>query len=85
MAGFRSRHIAVVNQTIVMWNSTFGGEDSLQYPKDLRTILEKLRSVTELRLPNFPESHGEEVNELGPAPLHAKADVPRSCLHLQNS
>lgn len=64
VAGFRSRHRAVVNESIVMWNSTFGGEDTLEYPEDLKTILQKLRPMTELRLPNFPESNGEEVCRL---------------------
>ena len=62
VAGFRSRHKAVVNAAIAMWNKTFGVEDTLEYPEDLRTILQKLRSLTELRLPNFPERTGEEVS-----------------------
>lgn len=82
VAGFRSRHKAVVNETIVMWNSTFGAEDTLEYPKDLKTILQKLRSMTELRLPNFPESNAEAVSGIRLAYLNARADVPRSCLRL---
>lgn len=61
VAGFRSRHKTVVNESILMWNSTFGAEGTLEYPEDLRTILQKLRSMTELRLPNFPEVNSEEV------------------------
>ena len=64
VAGFRSRHKAVVNESIIMWNNTFGGEATLDYPKDLKTILQKLRPMTELRLPNFTESNGEEVSRL---------------------
>ncbi|CAD6590030.1 MAG: hypothetical protein ASARMPRED_004531 [Alectoria sarmentosa] len=67
VAGFRSRHKTVVNQAIIMWNSTFGGEGTLEYPKDLRDTLQKLRSMTELRLPSFPELNGEEVTF---SPLH---------------
>ena len=82
VAGFRSRHKVVVNEFIVMWNNTFGGEDTLEYPKDLKTILQKLRPLTELRLPNFPESNGEVVSRLPSAAFDARADVARSCLRL---
>ena len=61
VAGFRSRHKAIVNQSIAMWNSTFGGEGTLEYPGDLRAILQKLRPMAELSLPNFPELSGGEV------------------------
>lgn len=82
VAGFRSRHKAVVNKAIVMWNSTFGGQDTLEYPEDLRTILQKLRSMTELRLPNFPALDSEEVSGLSLAVFNVRADIPRSCLRL---
>lgn len=82
VAGFRSRHKAVVNEAIVMWNSTFGGEGTLEYPEELRNILRKLRPITELRLPNFPELDGEEVSGLCLAAFNARADVPRTCIRL---
>lgn len=62
VAAFRSRHKAVVNKAVVMWNRTFGGQDTMEYPEDLITILQKLRSMTQLRLPNFPELNSEEVS-----------------------
>lgn len=82
VAGFRSRHEAVVTKSIVMWNNTFGGEDTLEYPEDLKTILQKLRPMGELRLPNFPESNGEEVSRLCLANFDVRADVARLCLRL---
>ena len=82
VAGFRSRHKAVVNAFIASWNSTFGDEGTLEYPEDLRTILQKLRFLTELRLPNFPELNGEEVSKFRLVAFKARADVPRSCLRL---
>ena len=85
VAGFRSRHKAVVNESIAMWNNTFGVEASLEYPKDLKTILQKLRSLTELRLPDFPERNGEEVSRPYLAAEIATADVPRSYLRLSIS
>ena len=63
LASFRSRHKSIVNESIVFWNSTFGEQETLEYPKDLTPIFRKLRSMTELRLPNFPEFNGEDVSE----------------------
>lgn len=82
VAGFRSRHKTVVNESILMWNSTFGAEGTLEYPEDLRTILQKLRSMTELRLPNFPEVNSEEVSRVRFTVINARTNIPRLCLHL---
>ena len=80
VAGFKSRHKAVVNGFIAMWNNTFGVEETLEYPEDLRIVLQKLQSMTELRLPTFPERIGEEVSRLSWSAKMARADVPRSFL-----
>ena len=82
VAGFRSRHKAVVNETIIMWNRTFGGEGALEYPEDLRAILQKLRYMTDLRLPNFPDSIGDDVSEFPFVFENLGADVPRSSIRL---
>ena len=82
VAGLRSRHKAVVNEAIVMWNSTFGGEESLEYPENLRIILRKLSSMTELRLPSFPELDGEEVSRHLFGAFQPRADGSRFCLRL---
>ena len=82
IAGFRSRHKSIVNKAIAMWNSTFGGEDGLEYPEGLGKILQKLKFVAELRLPNFPDMTVGEVSELDLATFNAKADLARACRHL---
>ena len=82
VASFRSRHKSVVNESIAMWNNTFGIEDTLEYPEDLRVILQKLRSVTELRLPSFPERTGEEVSRLSLPAENTSAYVSRPYLRL---
>ena len=82
IAGFRSRHNSIVNKAIAMWNSTFGGEHGLEYPEGLKKILQKLKCVAELRLPNFPDMTVEEVSELDLAAFNAKVDVARSCRRL---
>lgn len=80
VAGFESRHKAVVNDFIASWNNTFGAEDTLEYPEDLRIVLQKLQYMTELRLPTFPERTGEEVRRLSWSAEIAGANVSRSCL-----
>ncbi len=55
MSSLTSRHQAILNQSIELWNCTFGNADFLEYRDDLRTALAKLRSVTDMQLPNFPE------------------------------
>ena len=64
IACFGSRHKSIVNKAIAMWNNTFGGQDGLEYPEGLREILQKLKLVAELRLPNFPDMTVGEVIEL---------------------
>ena len=81
VAGLRSRHKAVVNEFINLWNSTFGEEGTVEYPEDLRTVLRKLRPITDIRLPNFPESDGE-VNGPRLAAYNGIADVSRSFFRL---
>ena len=82
IAGFRSRHKSIVNKAIAMWNSTFGSKDDLEYPEGLRNILQKLKFVAELRLPNFPDMTVGEVSELDFVTFNAKADLARVCRHL---
>ena len=82
VASFRSRHKSIVNESIAMWNNTFGIEDTLEYPEDLRIILQKLRSITELRLPSFPKRNSEEVSRLSLPAENARAYVSRPCLRL---
>ena len=85
IAGFRSRHKSIVNKAIAMWNSTFGGEDGLEYPEGLGKILQKLKLVAELRLPNFPDMTVGEVSELDLATSNANTDLARACRHLCTS
>ena len=82
VASFRSRHKSIVSQSVAMWNNTFGMEDALEYPEDLRTIFQKLRSVTVLRLPSFHEQDGGEVSRLSLPAENASTYISRLCLHL---
>lgn len=63
LSGFQSKHRGVVNETIKMWNDTFGYLEFLDYPDGLRHYLQRLRSLVELRLPGFPESPDEDVSQ----------------------
>ena len=50
-----SRHRAIVNEAIGLWNRTFGTAKQLEYPDTLRMNLARLRSMTDIQLPTFPE------------------------------
>ncbi|XP_014557158.1 hypothetical protein COCVIDRAFT_37267 [Bipolaris victoriae FI3] len=52
-AGFVSRRRSIVNISIETWNSTFGKEDSLQYPANLEQALRRLRGSVDLSLPSL--------------------------------
>jgi len=54
-SGLESRRKATVNITIKTWNNIFGKQETLSYPSRVRTALAKLRSITDLSLPGFPE------------------------------
>ncbi|MCJ1276738.1 hypothetical protein MMC21_004545 [Puttea exsequens] len=47
-----------------MWKDTFGSAESLEYPQEMRKILLKLRSLTDIRLPGLVEAEGDEVSKL---------------------
>jgi hypothetical protein len=56
-----SKHKSTVGATVALWNSTFGGEAELEYPPQVREVLLRLRSITDLQLPLLPDKLGEEV------------------------
>ena len=58
----RSRHKPILNQSILMWNRTFGAANSLEYPERLQKVLLKLRGVTDIQLPGFPDLGDSEVS-----------------------
>ena len=63
-SGFSSRHKAIVNKSILMWNTTFGLADSLEYPESFRRTIIKLSLLTELHLPGISaEDEESEVRE----------------------
>ncbi|KAL9584316.1 MAG: hypothetical protein Q9212_002197 [Teloschistes hypoglaucus] len=62
VAGFSSRHMAVVNDMITTWNKTFGQADNLEYPAALRAILTKLRREVDLELPGFIDDEKTEIS-----------------------
>ena len=56
-----SRHKRVLDESINLWNRTFGRAENLEYSDDLRRALLKLRCVAELQLPGFPDQDETEV------------------------
>lgn len=63
-SSLKSRHKAILNNSILLWNRTFGNVDGLEYPATLRPVLLRLRSLTDLELPNFPPEDDTEVFRL---------------------
>jgi hypothetical protein len=53
--GLESRRKGTVNATITTWNATFGKQSSLTYPSRLRTALAKLKTISDISLPTFPQ------------------------------
>ena len=64
LSSLRSRHRSIANDSLEMWNHTFGCAESLEYPDELHLLLTKLQPVTELILPTFPDNEGDEVRKL---------------------
>ncbi|KAL8809045.1 MAG: hypothetical protein Q9200_003773 [Gallowayella weberi] len=60
-SGFRSRHKRVVNEWIIIWNQTFAGAKTLEYPVVLQIVLKKLRPTVDIELPGFVEEEESEI------------------------
>ncbi|KAK5127689.1 hypothetical protein LTR08_004334 [Meristemomyces frigidus] len=67
VAGLSCPHKAVVNQTIVFWNASFGCQEALEYPPRLEKILRARSMETDLSLPTFPESGCTDNDAVLPA------------------
>ncbi|KAF2036545.1 hypothetical protein EK21DRAFT_51653 [Setomelanomma holmii] len=61
-AGFVSRRRSIVNLSIVIWNKTFGKEESLRYPAKLEKALRRLRTSVDISLPSLIVSE-EDAND----------------------
>ncbi|KAI9729588.1 MAG: hypothetical protein M1834_006784 [Cirrosporium novae-zelandiae] len=70
LAGFICTREVITNEFITFWNETFGAEPTLQYPRELETVLVNLRFSADIHLPGleiaetessepitFPDSH----------------------------
>ncbi|XP_063964889.1 telomere-associated protein RIF1-like isoform X1 [Lytechinus pictus] len=54
-AAFTHKKRSLRNYTLVFWTSTFGNEDSLQYPDVLKPCLAKMKTIGEIALPGWSE------------------------------
>ena len=61
-AGFSSNHKKTINETIELWNASFGTAKQLDYPRKLRNALDRLRPYVNLHLPAFGTFHAEVVS-----------------------
>jgi len=62
LSSLRSRHESILNKSIGMWNRTFGCVEALEYPEDMRKALLRLRFMTDIQTPTFPEAEKDEVS-----------------------
>lgn len=60
-AGLRSKRGSIVNATIDMWNTSFGLQQSLDYPEEVQQALRRLRPFVDLELPTFPNVGGGDA------------------------
>jgi hypothetical protein len=60
-SGLESRFKPIVHLSIMSWNSTFGNQESLTYPKRVRGALKRLRPIADLKLPTFPDEMEDDV------------------------
>ena len=61
VSSLRSRHKSIVNESIALWNRTFGVAEYLEYSDGLRAALLRVRSVTEILVPGLSEEDDIEV------------------------
>ena len=64
VAGFSASSQDIVNETVKFWNSSFGQENSLEYPEELLGVLSAIRRKQNLELPSFPIEADLEVSML---------------------
>lgn len=64
ISSLSSKQRAVFNEAIQLWNRTFGAAKSLEYPTALLPVLLKLRTLTDISLPTFPEGIGIDVGTM---------------------
>lgn len=62
LAGFQSRDISIVNDTIMMWNETFAKAEFLEYPLKLQGLLSQLKCRVSIGLPGFVDDAEKEVS-----------------------
>ena len=60
-SAFESKHRSIVNTTITLWNSTFGGQATLEYPPRILVAIRRIQTIADLQLPSFPNDPEDEV------------------------
>jgi hypothetical protein len=64
LAGLESKHRAIVNEAIRLWNATFADcTEHLEYTPKIKAALLRLRPVADLQLPFFQETIESEASE----------------------
>ncbi|KAF2494756.1 hypothetical protein BU16DRAFT_527744 [Lophium mytilinum] len=59
-SGFLSRRRELTNDSVGTWNSTFGNEETLEYPAEVKRALSRLTPMIDLQLPGFPHDEDQD-------------------------
>ncbi|KAI9794247.1 MAG: hypothetical protein M1816_006173 [Peltula sp. TS41687] len=82
-SGLQSRSEEISKEARILWNSTFGTQDTLEYPEKIKDALSKLRAVTDLRLPSFPITSQHEDVVTDSWPRQTEDGLVESSSHLE--
>ena len=63
-AGLSSRHKSIVNESVLLWNRTFGLVQDIECSVGLREILLRLRRITDIEMPDLHMGDETEVGGL---------------------
>ncbi|SLM33787.1 Telomere-associated protein Rif1, N-terminal [Lasallia pustulata] len=81
----RSRHKSIVNESLALWNRTFGTAKHLEYSNDLRAALLRLRSITEVFVPGRSEEDEVEVQSTPFNFIESQENGPEAVLPVKGS
>lgn len=76
MAGLSSPHKDIVNTTIIFWNDSFDGQQSLEYPAELQRVLRARAVDADINLPNFPDTNEESIPVSLPEFFESQSQLP---------
>ncbi|KAL9119996.1 MAG: hypothetical protein Q9187_003452 [Circinaria calcarea] len=78
-AGLSSRHKSIVNESILLWNRTFGLVQDIEFSVGLREILLRLRRITDIEIPDLQMGDETEVDSSPLEFIETQAEMESLC------